>query len=143
VATVLRLTLPPAVQSDLFDHVRRALPQEAVGLLGGTSSGRVDIVLPLPNIAGDERTFFADPFAQFTALNRLRRNAQELLAIYHSHPGGGTDASQVDLEYARAWSCAHVIIAVDAGSGAGARMRAFRLAESGMIESVPIDVSGP
>jgi proteasome lid subunit RPN8/RPN11 len=56
--------------------------------------------------------FLADPYAQYLALRRLREVGLELLAAYHSHPGGGLLPSAADIEFARWWPCPHVIVAL-------------------------------
>jgi proteasome lid subunit RPN8/RPN11 len=96
------------------------------------------VVLPLMNIATLNRAFIADPFEQFCALRRLQSHNWQLLAIYHSHPGGGVDPSPEDLVYARRWSCIHLIVAVGMHAEFGERLRAFRCDELGSIEEVEI-----
>ena len=135
------LTLSAVLYGQVLSHARTALPKEAVGLMGGSAIGEVSLVLPLPNIAAGNRSFIADPFAQFCALQRLQDESLELLAIYHSHPDGGVDPSQDDLAYARRWSCVHLIIAVSTHAGSDARFRGFRFGEGGCIDLVPIRVS--
>jgi proteasome lid subunit RPN8/RPN11 len=134
------LTVSDGLYRQMLSQVRTALPNEAVGLMGGRVTGDVSLVLPLPNIAAGKRSFVADPFAQFCALRRLRDESLELLAIYHSHPEGGVDPSQDDLVYASRWSCVHLIIAVSTYPGSDARLRGFRYGEGGRIEVVPIRV---
>jgi proteasome lid subunit RPN8/RPN11 len=135
------LTLSDMLYRQVLSHARMALPKEAVGLLGGSARGEVSLVLPLPNIAEGNRSFIADPFAQFCALRRLRDESAELLAIYHSHPDGGVDPSLDDLAYARRWSCVHLIIAVSTDASSDARVRGFRYGGGGRIDVVPIRVS--
>ena len=103
-----RLVIPPEIQGALAAHAEAALPHEAVGLIGG-QKGRALLVLPLPNLAGPH-AFLADPYAQYLALCRLREAGLELLATYHSHPGGGVLPSPADIEFARLWPCRHVIV---------------------------------
>jgi proteasome lid subunit RPN8/RPN11 len=61
--------------------------------------------LPLVNLAPDDRSFLADPYSQYRALQRLRAGKLTLLAIYHSHPGGGVVPSAEDLAHAQSWPC--------------------------------------
>lgn len=124
-------------------QARDARPREAVGLLGGRSTGHVDVVLPLANIASGERAFFADPYSQYCALQRLEAEHLAVLAIYHSHPCGGVDPSAEDLVYARRWSCAHLIVALPENADCGERMRAFRFDQYHQIENVEIHVIVP
>src|SRR5205809_4868953 len=103
---VRSLTLSREICRRILSHIQMEQPREAVGLLGGSVEGEVSIVLPLRNIALGNKVFLADPFEQFRALRKLQDEDLKLLAIYHSHPGGGVDPSQNDLDYASHWPCA-------------------------------------
>lgn len=135
---VTRLRLRPDLREQIVSHARTSAPREAVGLLGGSSDGTIMLALPLPNVAGDDKSFLADPYAQFQALRRLRSAGQQLLAIYHSHPAGCPHPSSMDVEYARRWPCAQVIVAFD---DSNARMEAFLCTDDGRPQS--IDLSCP
>lgn len=135
------LTLSSELCRQILSHARTARPREAVGLLGGSATGQVLTAVPLPNIAHSNNAFLADPYAQFCALRTLQARDLRLLAIYHSHPGGGVDPSHDDLAYAKQWSCVHLIIAVDAHAEGAAKARAFRYNSHGSIEDVEIRLS--
>lgn len=109
-------------------------------MLGGRSTGEVDLALPLLNVAAGERAFIADPHSQYCALQRIEAENLNVLAIYHSHPGGGVDPSAEDLAYARKWSCAHLVVAMREGAVRGDRLRAFRFDQRGATENVEIEV---
>ena len=81
--SVLRLLA--RVHGRLVSHVRAVLPDEGVGILGGSEDGQVLEAIPLPNLGGP-RAFLADPHAQFLAERRLRGAGRRVLAVYHSHP---------------------------------------------------------
>jgi proteasome lid subunit RPN8/RPN11 len=87
------------------------LPDEAVGLLAG-AEGRITAVIPLPNIAPTGQ-FLADPYAQYQAERQLQEEGMHLLAIYHSHPAGGTQLSPLDIKFAKERPCLQVVIALD------------------------------
>jgi proteasome lid subunit RPN8/RPN11 len=135
---IARLMMPGELRRQIFSHAIRSRPCEAVGLLGGTPEGVVKQVIPLPNLAASNKQFIADPFAQFCALQRLNSEHLQLLAIYHSHPAGGVEPSQEDLEYARKWSCAHLIIAF--GARGATRVRAFRCSNEGLLQRVDVPI---
>lgn len=116
------------------DHVRKSLPQEAVGLLAGNDRGKVELVLPLSNIANDRYSFFADPFEQYKALRHIQQLGLKVLAIYHSHPGGGEMPSTQDLKYAQAWDCWNLVLAVNASGSMPENWKAFRCLSSGLTE---------
>lgn len=66
-ASVTALTLSAELHRQVLSHARTSLPREAVGLLGGKATGQVAMVLPLMNIAAQDRAFIADSFTQFCA----------------------------------------------------------------------------
>src|SRR5688572_5649318 len=136
-----RLILRPELLAAVLTHARESRPREAVGLLGGRSTGKVELALPLVNVAHDARAFVADPYSQYCALQRIEAEHLHLLAIYHSHPGGGVDPSAEDLAYARPWSCAHIVVALGDSEAREHRLRAFRFDQHGGTENVPIEVA--
>ena len=83
--TAKRVALTRACYGRLVSHVRAVLPDEGVGILGGSEDGQVLEAIPLPNLGGP-RAFLADPHAQFLAERRLRGAGRRVLAVYHSHP---------------------------------------------------------
>lgn len=135
-----RLILSRELLAEILTHATESRPREAVGLLGGHLTGEVDLALPLVNVAPGERAFIADPHSQYSALRRIEAENLNVLAIYHSHPGGGVDPSAADLAYARKWPCAHLVVALQEGAVHGDRLRAFRFDQRGAIENVEIEV---
>ena len=105
-------------------------------------TGEVELALPLVNIASGTKEFIADPHSQYRALQRIKDASLNLLAIYHSHPGGGVDPSAADVAYARRWSCAHVIVALRETGNGEHRMRAFRIDQQGGAQDVSVEVCG-
>jgi proteasome lid subunit RPN8/RPN11 len=126
--------LSAAARHLVEEHVRKSLPQEAVGLLAGSDGGKVELVLPLPNIATDRYSFLADPFEQYKALRQIQQLGLKLLAIYHSHPGGGETPSTQDLKYAQAWDCWNLVLAVNASGSMRETWKVFRCLSSGLTE---------
>ncbi len=117
------LRLARAVHEQVLGHARSVLPAEAVGLLGGLGSV-VTVALALPNLAGPG-AFHADPRAQFLAQRQLAAAGVEVLAIYHSHPGGGAVLSARDRQFAMPWRVFQVVVAVARPFGRPDEMRAF------------------
>lgn len=132
--------LGASIHREIVEHAREARPREAVGLLAGTSLREVEIAVRLKNIASDSRSFVADPYDQFLAFRLLESRGLELLAIYHSHPGGGTQPSQLDLEFARRWGCLHLIVAVDRPGGPEGECRAFAVGGDGSFRCIPVEI---
>ena len=135
-----QITIPADVYRQTVQHVRDLLPREAVGLLAGSAEGHVELVVPLPNIASGDKRFIADPLEQFLAFRRLKSEGLELLALYHSHPDGGTDPSEEDLLYARQWRCAHIIVAASTETQSIKGFGAFRYLATGVIEEVQVQL---
>jgi proteasome lid subunit RPN8/RPN11 len=122
----------------LVRHAREALPYEAIGFLAGRN-GRSTAAIPLPNIAPRGK-FLADPYAQFLAERRIQREGLELLAIYHSHPGGGTQLSPFDIEFAKERACLHVVIALDAARP-GHEVAAAYAVQASKARAVAIEIT--
>lgn len=120
----------------LIEHARVCYPSEAVGLLGGPDPREVSAVYRLENV-GPPHTFVADPFGQWAALEAMKRTNTRLVAVYHSHPDGGTTPSPADLHFARGWNALFVIVALKAGRDAPVAMRAYRL-NRGRCEAIEI-----
>lgn len=110
----------------MLNHAREALPMEAVGLLGGDAGGRVFRVEPLKNIAGP-KSFLADPFEQFQAERSLKRDGLSLIAVYHSHPGGGAQLSPEDLRFSSLRPVLYVVIALARAHNIAEEVKAYRL----------------
>jgi proteasome lid subunit RPN8/RPN11 len=91
----LRITY--AVHASMVEHCRREAPREACGLLGGAAP-RATTCYPMRNIARDaERRYDADPKDLIAAVQDMRANGTEILAIYHSHPKWRAEPSTSDL----------------------------------------------
>lgn len=94
------LVLSRAHQQAMLEHVRKLVPEEACGLLGGQRLGsraQVTLVIPITNALHSPTRYRMDPQEQLAAFNRLDAAGLELLAIYHSHPQGPSTPSATDL----------------------------------------------
>ena len=91
------LTIAAADLATLIEHCRREMPNEACGILGGRA-GRVESVHPVPSASPSPARFVMDPAGQFRALDRIARAVQDVVGIYHSHPGGPAVPSRSDRE---------------------------------------------
>ncbi len=125
--------LTSGLYDEIVRHAYAMLPAEAVGLLGGPVPGYASLSIPLSNRAG-EKAFLADPFDQFKAERRLTQLGLQLVAIYHSHPGGGAQLSPLDLMFARKRACLQIVIALDREDVPGEEMRAYRLMKQKALE---------
>jgi desampylase len=75
---------------------KAAAPDEACGLLFGTSK-RIDRASIAANVAGDPRRHFEiDPVVLFAALKAERAGGERIAGYWHSHPSGDTHPSPTD-----------------------------------------------
>jgi proteasome lid subunit RPN8/RPN11 len=81
------------------------LPNECCGLLAGIiendatgAVGRVVRRFQLVNAAASPTEYQSEPRGMFVAYKEMRREALELLAIYHSHPTARAIPSRKDVE---------------------------------------------
>jgi proteasome lid subunit RPN8/RPN11 len=132
------LRLPSSLLGAIVDHARAVLPAEAVGLLGGHAPDFATFSLPLPNRAGPY-AYLADPWAQFQAERLLAARGYQLVAVYHSHPGGGAQLSPLDLAFARQRACLQVVIALPRSGLPGEDVRVYRVTDGTAVE-VQLDV---
>lgn len=134
------LVLSPEARRRILRHARAALPAEAVGILGGRpDDGRAVAAVPLPNLAGSRPAFLADPRAQYEAEKGLRRLGLAVLAVYHSHPGGGATLSPTDQAFAARLPLAQVVIALARPRPPREEVRAYRV-EGGRTLEVELRV---
>lgn len=133
-----QLIIPRLVYDEIIQHAQAVLPLEAVGLLGGEQDGRIGLAVPLVNVAVPGM-FFADPYAQYQAQKKIKESGLCLLAVYHSHPAGGTKPSLVDLEYASLLGLVQVIVALARPDQPGVDFRGYRVI-GGRIIDVPLVV---
>lgn len=108
----------------ILGHAAHATPEEACGLLLGTSHGILE-ARPTANVAPDrQRHFEIDPAALIAAHRAEREGGPELIGYYHSHPTGLPEPSATDRAQAagdgRVWAIA-----------AGGRVEFWRDCEGG------------
>jgi proteasome lid subunit RPN8/RPN11 len=84
--------------------------------------------------------FLADPYEQYRAETALRDSGLELLGVYHSHPGGGTLPSPLDLEFAAKRDIAHVVVALHSGGSTPTELAAYRM-RNGQLVPLPVVIT--
>ncbi|HIJ85140.1 MAG TPA: M67 family metallopeptidase, partial [Magnetococcales bacterium] len=89
--------IPRPIVNRILTHAMKTAPQECVGLLSGNGR-QVKNWHPLTNSLRHERRFLADPSQQIQIMKQLRDCGEEIVAIYHSHPGTCAQPSKVDLQ---------------------------------------------
>jgi proteasome lid subunit RPN8/RPN11 len=100
---------------EILEHARRAAPDEACGLLGGTAAGdtrTVRRVYLLTNVDHCPEHFSMDPREQFAAVGDMRQNGWELLGNFHSHPAAPSRPSAEDRRLAFDAGASYLILSL-------------------------------
>jgi proteasome lid subunit RPN8/RPN11 len=104
------ISLPLAIVDRLLELARSSPEREVCGLLA--RRGRLVRCCPVDNVAEDPaRFFYLDERQQIDAFRAMRDNAEELFAIYHSHPRGPSTPSATDLRQAQYPDTLYLILA--------------------------------
>lgn len=86
--------------NQILNHLQDCYPEEGCGLVAGDEMGRVTAVYPIENSLHSPTAFKMEPKQQIEAMLALEANGWQLLAIYHSHPGGPEIPSRTDIQQA-------------------------------------------
>lgn len=144
-----RLTIARRQLHSIVAHSWREWPNEACGLLLGRD-GRVLRVVTATNDRPSPTSFEVRPEDVYRAMCAAPGQGEDLVAIYHSHPGGEPVPSREDIGRAAYPGAAYVIVALgESGDRAGgrasarvrARVRAYRIA-GGTAEPLVLRVVG-
>jgi proteasome lid subunit RPN8/RPN11 len=126
--------LPSALMRRLLDHAVRELPNEACALLGGDSVTRtIRTVHAARNSMASPYRYEVDPRDLVDIVHRIEREGDDLVAIFHSHPGGPAVPSPTDVRDAR-YPVIHLLASM---SGGDERLRAWTIGAGGQSE-VPV-----
>jgi proteasome lid subunit RPN8/RPN11 len=94
----------------LLDHAREGYPEEICGLLGGRDEQATTSVR-IPNISTTPAVRFEmDRRLMVEAIIALQRAGLDVVAIYHSHPEGGSEPSRTDIAEATWPDAVYLII---------------------------------
>jgi [CysO sulfur-carrier protein]-S-L-cysteine hydrolase len=138
------LTISRTDLQSIIDHCIAGYPDEACGILAGTS-GRVDKVYCMANARPGPVSYEMDPEEQFRVMKDIRQAGLEMVGMFHSHPGGRAFPSSIDVEKAY-WpgtrlpnypEAVYVIISLI--DQATPDVRGFRIAE-GTVHEVALSV---
>ncbi len=94
--TITFLEIPLSVLPEIIDHLERVFPDEGCGILAGKNN-RVELVISITNVLHEPTRYLMDPNEQLNAFIYIDEKDLDILAIYHSHPRGGSFPSQTDL----------------------------------------------
>ncbi|MEP7272159.1 MAG: M67 family metallopeptidase [Acidobacteriota bacterium] len=106
------ITIPAAIVDEIKAHALSEAPNECCGMLGGAGT-RVTSRYALRNLSPSPETrYSAAPEDIFVTMRKMRLAAQELVAIYHSHPRGRPYPSATDIDLAYYPEIAYLIVAL-------------------------------
>lgn len=91
------IILDENVINQIIDNVKRKLPEESCGLIGGIGNQSI-ITIPIENIMHSEKAFKMNAIEQLNAFMLFENENLDLLAIYHSHPEGPIYPSKKDID---------------------------------------------
>jgi len=127
----MSLMLAPGILEEVVEHARKSLPLECCGLIVGSNGVGLSSI-PMTNTLASIAAYDMDPAELISVLRSLRESAQEMVAIYHSHPQGPAEPSALDIERAFYPKAAHLIVSLaDAQRPA---TRAFRIVDGQAFE---------
>jgi proteasome lid subunit RPN8/RPN11 len=131
-----RVEIPPDLVTVVDQHALRTYPEECCGILIGSrpdedpDAVHVTKVIPAPNEHSGprDRRFEISPEKLLRAYQRARRQGEEIVGYYHSHPDRDSLPSPTDLA-AAAPGVSYLIVAVSRNDVAG--RRCWRLGPEG------------
>jgi len=130
----VKINLARTHLAEIIAHAREASPHECCGLIGGSEDGIARTVYRARNVATDPTvTYEAAPEDLFLAQRAMRDRAEQLIAIYHSHPRAtDPEPSQTDVRLAYYPSAVYFIVGLGSEEPC---LRAFRISEQEGWES--------
>ncbi|MFN8580293.1 MAG: Mov34/MPN/PAD-1 family protein [Gemmatimonadaceae bacterium] len=133
------LTITHTAWEAALAHMRESWPNEGVGFFLGPSKCTALTFVPARNVRAG-REFIVDPHDQYLAFRQARDGGQALVALCHSHPGGGTGLSQQDRTMLADWPFLHVVVAL-ASQRSVARASAWSI-QTDQAVAVPFLIEG-
>ncbi|HBE02904.1 MAG: hypothetical protein A2096_12960 [Spirochaetes bacterium GWF1_41_5] len=124
--------LPQQIYDKIREAAERELPDEACGYLAGQDDTITDII-PMTNCDHSPEHFSFDPHEQFAAARAARKNGQELIAVYHSHPASPAKMSDEDIKLAADKNIIYIIYSVSEN-----RLGAFKIGDQSVIMEINI-----
>ena len=91
-------TLPAHIRDEMVAHARVELPNECCGVLVGRSE--IERSVPMRSVPPAPDAYYMDPEQQIELFTEMESTGEQLLGIYHSHPKGPLEPSDMDLRLA-------------------------------------------
>ena len=105
------LAITGSVYNRMVEAARKAVPNEACGLLGGVD-GVASMFYELRNADESNEHYTMLPEEQFAAVKEMRADGKRMLAIWHSHPETPARMSEEDLRLAFTPDVVYVIVSL-------------------------------
>ncbi len=113
----------------------KTAPVEACGILAGRN-GLTEKLYEMTNADNSSRHFTMVPEEQFAAAKKMRAEALEMLAVYHSHPTTPARPSQEDIKLAVMPGATYVILSLAQEKPCA---KAFKI-EQGDVTEIPLTI---
>ena len=94
------MKLERPVYESLVAHMKKGYPNEACGILGGTTAKGGSAFFPMRNMDESSISYFMDPKEQLLVFKKLRELKLEMTGIVHSHVASEAYPSQKDIRLA-------------------------------------------
>ncbi len=93
------ITIPATLVDEMAAAAKATAPLEACGLVGG-SREEVQSFHELTNTDAAAEHFSMHPKEQFAAVKQMRKDGQQMIGVWHSHPETPARMSEEDLRLA-------------------------------------------
>jgi [CysO sulfur-carrier protein]-S-L-cysteine hydrolase len=122
--------LPASMSAAIVEHARRALPNEACGVVAGdrpwADGGRPLRWIPLENAHASPFRYAIEPEALLALTIELDDAGEAIWAIVHSHPSSPAEPSPTDIREAFYPEALQLIVSL---AGSEPLIRAWRVAD--------------
>jgi [CysO sulfur-carrier protein]-S-L-cysteine hydrolase len=120
------LSIPTSIYRAILEAATAGYPEEVCGLIAG-KHGQATRHYPVENVHHSPVAFEMEPVQQVKAMVAMEEEGLDLLAIYHSHPGGPAWPSATDVAKALYPDVIQIIISLENRNHP--RLAAFRISD--------------
>lgn len=131
------LILPFRLWEQMREDCQLRAPVEACGLVAGKDN-RAMRVFPAANALNSPVRFRLDPHEQLAIMQEIENSGLDLIAIYHSHPGGPNHPSETDIREA---AYPEVVNLIWCPAGPEWICRCFTI-RGGLVEPAALEITG-
>lgn len=135
----MRFTLPDDFAQAIIRQALAEHPNEACGLLAGTSANsahRATRLFPMTNAERSPVIYRMEPSEQLRVFNEIERDGLDLVAIYHSHTRSPAYPSSTDVNLAYYPEAVYLIVSLRDMDNP--ELRGFRISD-GKVTEVELD----